>query len=78
MISNLGNIAIPEPDIVKPPANVSNGGVADPGVYWDKADLRIVLHIGQRIAAGSRADDSVRHRGVDVGGLQNVAKTAAL
>ena len=53
MINLLGNIAIPEPDIVKPPLTVSNGGSGTPGVYWDKADLHIILHVGQnaRLAA---------------------------
>jgi len=53
MIGNLGNIAIPEPDIIKPPVGVTSGGVADSGVYWDKADLHIILHVGQqgRLAA---------------------------
>src|SRR5262249_29936084 len=53
MISLLGNIAIPEPDIIKPPIAVSNGGSADPGVYWEKADLHIILHVAQnsRLAA---------------------------
>jgi hypothetical protein len=46
IISNIGNIAIPEPDIVLPPTSVSNNGTGNPGVYWDKADLRIVLHVG--------------------------------
>lgn len=45
MISNIGNIAIPEPDIIKPPGSLSAGGAGDPGVYWDKADLRIVLFV---------------------------------
>ncbi|MBX3025865.1 pilus assembly PilX N-terminal domain-containing protein [bacterium] len=47
MIRDIGNIAIPEPDIVKPPSTVSPGGSGDPGVYWAKADLRIVLHRDQ-------------------------------
>jgi len=53
MINLLGNIAIPEPDIIKPPIAVSNGGSADPGVYWEKADLHLILHVGQnsRLAA---------------------------
>ena len=77
IISNLGNIAIPEPDIVKPPANVSNDGVADPGVYWDKADLRLVLHIRNgSLPAGPIVPYDIEI--VDVGGAQNVAKTTAL
>jgi hypothetical protein len=53
ILGNLGNIAIPEPDIIKPPVAVSNGGTATPGVYWLKADLHIILHVGQndRLAA---------------------------
>ena len=45
MIAGLGNISIPEPDIIEPPTTVSNGGSASPGVYWQKADLRLVLHL---------------------------------
>ena len=69
MINLLGNIAIPEPDIIKPPIAVSNGGSADPGVYWEKADLHIILHVGQNAPAGGhrrrrqRALPPVPHRG---------------
>jgi len=43
MIGTIGNIAIPEPDIIKPPASLSSGGESEPGVYWEKADLRLAL-----------------------------------
>ncbi len=60
MIRDIGNIAIPEPDIIKPPIGVSPGGSGDPGVYWDKADLRIVLHADQ---AGSLPGGPARPEG---------------
>src|SRR5262245_18412851 len=49
MLSGLGNIAIPEPDIIKPPISVTNGGAGDPGVYREKAGLRIVMRTGPGI-----------------------------
>jgi hypothetical protein len=78
MFSNLGNIAIPEPDIVKPPAAVSNGGTAEPGVYWEKADLRIVLHLNQpgSLGAGPLLPHSIEV--VNAAGVQDVARTNAL
>jgi hypothetical protein len=45
MLSGLGNIAIPEPDIIKPPISVTAGGDSEPGVYWTKADLRILMTV---------------------------------
>jgi hypothetical protein len=78
MFSNLGNIAIPEPDIIKPPLAVSNGGTADPGVYWEKADLRIVLHLNQ---AGMLGGGPILPHSIDVldaTGAQDVARTNAL
>ncbi|MEO8604366.1 MAG: hypothetical protein ABI629_17460 [bacterium] len=82
MIRDLGNIAIPEPDIIKPPAAVSNGGVGNPGVYWDKADLRIVLHANQlgglpAVAAPIGTQLYVIDV-VDSAGARDVAKTTAL
>jgi hypothetical protein len=79
MIANLGNIAIPSPGIIKPPTSVSNGGAADPGPYWEKADLRIVLHLnrpGQLVAAGPILPHSID--AVQLSGAQDVAKTNAL
>ncbi len=79
MIAGLGNIAIPDPGIIKPPLGVSNGGAADPGPYWDKADLRIVLHLNRQgqLAAGAPL---LPHSFdvVDAAGVQDVAKTNAL
>jgi hypothetical protein len=46
MLSSLGSVALPKPDIIKPPAAVSAGG-GDPGIYWNHADLRIVLRVDQ-------------------------------
>lgn len=79
MFSNLGSIAIPEPDIIRPPLTVSNGGHATPGVYWENADLRIVLHLnqpGSLSAQGPVLPHSIEV--VNMGGSQDVAKTAAL
>ena len=78
MISALGNIAIPEPDIIKPPAAVSAGGTADPGAYWKKADLRIVLHLNRpgSLGPGPTLPHSIEV--VDAGGVQDVARTTAL
>jgi hypothetical protein len=78
MFAGLGNIAIPEPDIVKPPLAVSNGGTAEPGVYWEKADLRIVLHLDQpgSLGPGPLLPHSIDV--VDAAGLTDVARTMAL
>ena len=78
MIGNIGNIAIPEPDIIKPPTSLSANGDGDPGVYWNKADLRIVLHVGTPGAlpggpAGLHLIDVV-----DASGSQDALRTAAL
>ncbi|MFN8644193.1 MAG: hypothetical protein U0802_21995 [Candidatus Binatia bacterium] len=78
MIRDIGNIAIPEPDIIKPPSSVSSGGSGDPGVYWDKADLRIVLHLDQ---VGGLPGGPGGLKVIDVvnaGGAQDAVKTAAL
>ncbi len=78
IISNIGNIAIPEPDIIKPPSSVSNGGTGNPGVYWDKADLRIVLHTNatMQLKAGGPIVDSIDV--LNAAGLQDTARTASL
>jgi hypothetical protein len=83
IISNIGNIAIPEPDIILPPTSVSNNGTGDPGVYWDKADLRIVLHVGvngQMPGAGPPVPPNLPNMidVVNVSGLQDAVKTTAL
>lgn len=79
MFANLGNIAIPEPDIIKPPLAVSNGGDADPGVYWDKADLRIVMHVGQPGRLNGAAPLlPYLIEVVDTAGALDAVKTAAL
>jgi len=73
MITNLGNIAIPEPDIIKPPVGVSNGGTGDPGVYWEKADLRIMQFPGPPVGPALWLINVV-----DGGGNVDAVKTAAL
>ena len=79
LIAGLGNIAIPEPDIIKPPLGVSAGGDATPGVYWEKADLRVVMHVcpggancGQ-LPGGPQLP--YRIEVVDAGGNQDVVRT---
>ncbi len=51
MTSNLGNISVPAPSIIQPPSGITNNGQSDCSNancdYWEKADLRIVLHVGQ-------------------------------
>ncbi|MBX3025864.1 pilus assembly PilX N-terminal domain-containing protein [bacterium] len=79
IISNIGNIAIPEPDIILPPTSVSNGGTANPGVYWDKADLRIVAHPG--VAGPALGGGPAGLMLIDVvtaAGVQDATKTTAL
>jgi hypothetical protein len=78
MFAALGNIAIPEPDIVKPPLAVSNGGSGEPGVYWDKADLRIVLHLNRpgTLGPGPLLPHSIDV--VDAAGVMDVGRTNAL
>jgi hypothetical protein len=80
MLAGLGNIAIPEPDIIKPPSSVSNGGAGDPGVYWDKADLRIVLRTGPGIVGNLPGGPVLNHRieVVNAGGVVDVVRTVAL
>ncbi|MGE3499157.1 MAG: hypothetical protein AB7N53_14820 [Candidatus Binatia bacterium] len=78
MIRDIGNIAIPEPDIIKPPASLSAGGDIEPGVYWTKADLRIVLHLNEPGQLPGGAVLPHRIDVLDVGGVQDVARTAAL
>jgi hypothetical protein len=84
MIANLGNIAIPSPGLVQPPVGVSNNGRADCDQdncdYWEKADLRIVMHVGKgnlQLAAGSPSIPYI----IEVqtsDGAQDVVKTNAL
>ncbi|MDX2167350.1 MAG: hypothetical protein SF182_09815 [Deltaproteobacteria bacterium] len=77
MIRDLGNIAIPEPDIILPPSSVTSGGTGDPGVYWDKADLRIVMHVRNgNLAAGPILPYDIEV--VTVSGATDVARTTAL
>ena len=83
IISNIGNIAIPEPDIIKPPSTLSPGGAGDPGVYWEKADLRIILRLNQNsqlsilpATFGPIVPHSIEV--VDASGVINAAKTASL
>ncbi|MGH7787888.1 MAG: hypothetical protein ACRERC_13520 [Candidatus Binatia bacterium] len=83
MLSGLGNIAIPEPDIIKPPAAVSAGGDAEPGVYWTKADLRIVMSVcaagvncGRLNGTGPQLPYAIDV--VDAGGAVDAARTTAL
>lgn len=87
IISNIGNIAIPEPDIILPPTSVSNGGSGNPGVYWDKADLRIVMHVGtngvlpQNAACAAPIPPNNIPNMIDVvtaAGAQDAVKTTAL
>ncbi len=78
MFSGLGNSASPEPDIIKPPLAVSPGGSGDPGVYWEKADLRIVMHLNRPglLGAGPILPHSIEV--IDAAGLTDVARTMAL
>jgi hypothetical protein len=78
IISNIGNIAIPEPDIVKPPSSVSSGGAGDPGVYWDKADLRIVLHTASTMQLRAGAPNIYMIDVLTASGSQDTTKTTAL
>jgi hypothetical protein len=78
IISNIGNIAIPEPDIIKPPATVSTGGAGDPGVYWDKADLRIVLHTNSTMQLKLGAPNVYMIDVLNAAGQQDAVKTVAL
>ena len=79
ILSNVGNIAVPEPDIIRPPSSVSNGGAADPGTYWDKADLRIVLHVGVNgQLPGSAVILPNMIDVLTVSGAQDATKTTAL
>jgi len=84
IISNIGNIAIPEPDIIKPPSSLSPGGAGDPGVYWEKADLRIVLRVGvqdrltQLLPIPLTGPWLHRIEVVDASGVTDSARTTAL
>jgi len=78
MIGDIGNIAIPEPDIIKPPAALSAGGDSDPGVYWDKADLRIVLDLDQAGGLPAGPGGLAVIDVIDAAGATDAVKTAAL
>jgi len=78
MLAGLGNIAIPEPDIIKPPTTVSNGGSGTPGVYWLKADLRIVLHVGQNDQLPGGKPIPYKIEVLDSGGVTDVGRTTQL
>jgi hypothetical protein len=78
MIAGLGNIAVPTGDIIKPPLGVSPGGATDPGVYWQKADLRIVLHVNRNGQLPGGAALPYLIEVVDAGGAQDPARTAQL
>jgi hypothetical protein len=84
MIANLGNIAIPSPGLVQPPAGVSNNGRADCDQdncdYWEKADLRIVMHVGKgnlQLAAGAPSIPYIIEAQT-AAGAQDVVRTNAL
>jgi hypothetical protein len=71
MFSNVGNISIPDPGIIKPPSVAGwvnqAAGSATPGDYWNNADLRIVLHARN----GKLNDDPAV-----IGGARKCATTA--
>jgi hypothetical protein len=78
VLGDLGNIAIPEPDIIKPPSSLSPGGSGEPGVYWSKADLRIVLHVDE--LGGLPGGPGGLHviDVVNAAGVEDAARTAEL
>jgi hypothetical protein len=77
LIRDLGNIAIPEPDIILPPSTVTSGGTGNPGVYWDKADLRIVMHVRNgQLTAGPILPYDIEV--VTAAGSTDVARTNSL
>ncbi len=78
MLDDLGNIAIPEPDILKPPLGVTPGGAGDPGIYWKKADLRIVMRVNQNGQLPGGPTLPYRIEVVDAGGNQDPARTDQL
>ncbi len=82
IIGNIGNIAIPEPDIIKPPTTLSAGGAGSPGVYWNKADLRIALLLNNpgQLTVGGINGPVLPHAIVvlDAGGAIDSALTAEL
>jgi hypothetical protein len=78
MIGTIGNIAIPEPDIIKPPVGLSSGGSSEPGVYWEKADLRIVMHADETGSLPGGPGGLNLIEVVGAGGVQDAARTASL
>ncbi len=71
VIDDIGNIAIPEPDIIEV------GG----GVFWERADLRIVLKLGQADSLPGPPPGPVLPHSIEVQdslGNRNVAMTTAL
>ena len=57
---------------------MSAGGVSDPGVYWKKADLRIVLHVNQNDQLPGGPTLPYRIEVVDAGGNQDPVRTTLL
>jgi hypothetical protein len=78
IIAGIGNIAIPDADIIKPTVAVSAGGSGDPGVYWKHADLRIVLHVNQNGQLPGGPTLPYRIDVVDAAGNSEPARTAQL
>jgi hypothetical protein len=68
MISGIGNIAVPEPDII----------VRGTGIYWEKADLRIVLVLNKpdALPGGPQLPHAVEVQ--DTNGGRDDSKTTAL
>ncbi len=69
ILSNIGNIAVPEPGIIE----------KGTGIFWEKADLRIVLKLnqaGQLFAGGPLLPHTIEVQDADGG--QNAALTAQL
>jgi hypothetical protein len=78
LLAGLDSVAMPKPDIIKPPASVSAGGATDAGIYWSKADLRIVLRVNQNGQLPGGPALPYRVEIVDAGGNQELARTAQL
>src|SRR5262249_39648071 len=78
MIPGLDSGAAPKPDIIKPPAGVSAGGATDAGVYWNKADLRIVMRVNQNGQLPGGPLLPYRIEVVDAAGHQDPMRTAQL
>ena len=77
-IAGLDSIAAPKPDIIKPPANVSAGGSVDSGIYWNNADLRIVMRVNQNGQLPGGPVLPYRIEVVDAAGHQDLVRTAQL